>query len=90
MHIKEQMCKIAYLKTTDMKSLMELVITKGVSNRVKLTSNDNYTKWSPPFIEYVYSFYSDSPITEPKESYSRGTHISKPSHLFFTNAQTIL
>lgn len=73
------MHKIAYPKTTNIKSFAKPIKANGASKNVKLTPDDNSTKWSLSFFEHVKSFYLNSTLSLPKKSFSKGIHINKPS-----------
>ncbi|XP_050890540.1 uncharacterized protein LOC127095945 [Lathyrus oleraceus] len=61
LHIKEQLRKIAYLDTTDLKPPSQPVKTKGATKKVKPTSNDNSTVQSSLYFEHVDKVFPDSP-----------------------------
>ncbi|XP_050917826.1 uncharacterized protein LOC127135052 [Lathyrus oleraceus] len=58
------MKKIAYLETTDLKSLSQPVKIKGAPKKLKPTPSDNSTMWSPSHFEHVDSF-SGARISKP-------------------------
>ncbi|XP_058774777.1 uncharacterized protein LOC131649047 [Vicia villosa] len=54
LHIKEQLWKIEFPETIDMKSPSQPVKTKGALKKVKPTPNDNSTTRSPSYFEHLY------------------------------------
>jgi len=53
MHIKEQLRKIAFPETTDLKPPSQPVKTKGAPKKSKITQDDTSTKRSPSYFEHV-------------------------------------
>ncbi|XP_050888875.1 uncharacterized protein LOC127094048 [Lathyrus oleraceus] len=78
LHIKEQLRKIAYSETTDLKPPSQPVKIKGVLKKVKPTSSDNSTVQSPSYFEHVDKFFSDSPTPKSQKSVFKGARINKP------------
>lgn len=74
-HIKEQLRKIAYPETTDLKPHSQPVKTKGAPKKVKSTQSDNSTMRYPSYFEHVDKTFSDSPT--PK---SQKKHFQRISH----------
>ncbi|XP_058776064.1 uncharacterized protein LOC131650368 [Vicia villosa] len=80
-HIKEQLRKIGYPETTDMKAPSQLVKTKGALKKSKPTLNDNSTTWAPSYCEHVDKLFPDSPTPKSQKSQTnsnKGARISKP------------
>ncbi|XP_050908354.1 protein FAR-RED ELONGATED HYPOCOTYL 3-like [Lathyrus oleraceus] len=61
LHIKEQLRKIVYPKTTDMKPPSQPIKTKSALKKMKLTPNDNLSTLSPSYFEHVNKVFPDSP-----------------------------
>ena len=78
LHIKEQLRKIAYPETTDMKPPSQPVKTKGAPKKMKPTPNDNSTTRSPSYCEHVNKIFPDSPTPKSQKSVVKGACISKP------------
>lgn len=72
LYINEQLHKIAYLETTNIKPPSESVKTKGAHKKVKRISNDNFTKQPPSYFEHVNSMYSYFPPSLSKKSSMKG------------------
>ncbi|XP_058746834.1 uncharacterized protein LOC131619791 [Vicia villosa] len=79
LYIKEQLWKIGFPKTTDMKLSSQPVKTKGALKKVKHTPNDNLTTQSPSYCEHVDKLFPDSPTPKSQKSSKKGARISKPS-----------
>src|SRR3954469_14034143 len=79
MHIKEQLRKIAFPETTDLKPPSQPVKTKGAPKKSKITQDDTSTKRSPSYFEHVDASFSEIHET-PKSTCSgnKGARISKP------------
>src|SRR3954468_10705608 len=80
MHIKEQLRKIAFPETTDLKPPSQPVKTKGAPKKSKITQDDTSTKRSPSYFEHVDALFPDSPTPKSKCSGNKGARISKPPH----------
>ncbi|XP_058727480.1 uncharacterized protein LOC131598969 [Vicia villosa] len=78
MHIKEQLRKIAFPETTDLKPPSQPVKTKGAPKKSKITQEDTSTKRSPSYFEHVDASFPDSPTPKSKCSDYKGARISKP------------
>ncbi|XP_058779128.1 uncharacterized protein LOC131653097 [Vicia villosa] len=78
MNIKEQLRKIAFPETTDLKPPSQPVKTKGAPKRSKITQDDTSTKRSPSYFEHVDASFPDSPTPKSKCSGNKGARISKP------------
>ncbi|XP_058779086.1 uncharacterized protein LOC131653062 [Vicia villosa] len=81
LHIEEQLRKIGYPKTIDMKLPSQPVKTKGAPKKLKPTPNDNSTTRAPSYSEHVNKLFPDSPTPKsPKSqtSSNKGARISKP------------
>ncbi|XP_058747057.1 uncharacterized protein LOC131620051 [Vicia villosa] len=78
LHIKEQLRKIGYPKTTDMKPSSQLVKTKGAPKKLKPTSNDNSTTRAHSYCEHVDKLFPDSPTPKSQTSSNKEVFISKP------------
>ncbi|XP_050887186.1 uncharacterized protein LOC127092367 [Lathyrus oleraceus] len=78
LHIKEQLRKISYPETTDMKSTSQPVKTKGSPKKMKPIPNDNSTTRSPSYFEYVDKNFLDSSTPKSQKSVVIGARISKP------------
>src|SRR3954471_1428630 len=79
MHIKEQLRKIAFPETTDLKPPSQLVKMKGAPKKSKITQDDTSIKRSPSYFEHVDASFSKIHET-PKSTCSgnKGARISKP------------
>ena len=62
-HIKDQMKKIVYSETTDLKPLVEPIKIKGVSKKVKPTPSNNSTNDLHPISNTSTHFFPESPIS---------------------------
>lgn len=80
LHIKEQLRKIAYLKTTNLKPPSQPVKTKGDPNKTKPTVSGDSTTRSLSYFEHVDKVFPDSPALKSQKSVVKGARISKPSH----------
>src|SRR4051812_11227030 len=78
MHIKEQLRKIAFPETTDLKPPSQPVKTKGAPKKLKNTQEDTLIKRSPSYFEHADAFFPDSPTPKSKCSGNKGARISKP------------
>ncbi|XP_050895711.1 uncharacterized protein LOC127102382 [Lathyrus oleraceus] len=78
LHIKEQLRKISYLETTDMKPPSQPIKTKGAQNKMKPTLKENSTTRPPSYFEHVYKVFSDSPTLKSQRSVVKGDRINKP------------
>ncbi|XP_058775179.1 uncharacterized protein LOC131649432 [Vicia villosa] len=78
LYIKEQLRKIRYLETTDMKPSSQLVKTKGHPKKLKPTPNGNLTTRSPSYCEHVNKIFPDSPTPKSQKSSNKGARIGKP------------
>ncbi|XP_050886362.1 uncharacterized protein LOC127091721 [Lathyrus oleraceus] len=76
LHIKEQLKKISYPETTDMKTPSQPVKTKGAPKKMKPTPNDNLTTQSP--FEHVDKVFPDSPTPKSQINVVKGARINKP------------
>ncbi|XP_058726526.1 uncharacterized protein LOC131597883 [Vicia villosa] len=79
LYIKEQLQKIGYSKTTDMKPPSQSVKTKG-TKKLKPTPNDNSTSRSPSYCDHVDKLFPDSQTPKSQKSQKRsnkGARISK-------------
>lgn len=72
LHIKEQMKKIVYPETTDMKPPSEPIKRKCVPKKVKLKrkKSDNSMRLSHSYFENVYSNFLNSPTPRSQKSVS--------------------
>src|SRR4051812_1550452 len=79
LHIKEQLRKIAFPETTDLKPPSQPIKTKGAPKKSKITQDDNSTKRAPSYFEHVDSSLPEIQETpKPKCSGNKGARISKP------------
>ncbi|XP_058726958.1 uncharacterized protein LOC131598363 [Vicia villosa] len=81
MNIKEQLRKIGYPETTDMKPPSQPVKTKGAPKKLNPTPNEKSTKRSPSYCEHVDKFFPDSLTPKFQKSQkisNKGARISKP------------
>ncbi|XP_058750193.1 uncharacterized protein LOC131623212 [Vicia villosa] len=81
LYIKEQLRRIGFPETTDMKPSSQPVKTKGATKKVKSTPNDNSTTWSPSYCEHVDKLFPDSPTPKSQKSQkssNKGACLSKP------------
>ncbi|XP_058763235.1 uncharacterized protein LOC131636641 [Vicia villosa] len=81
LYIKEQLRKIGFPETTNMKPSSQLVKTKGASKKVKPTPNDKSTTRSPSYCEHIDKLFPDSPtpkLQKSQKSSNKGDRISKP------------
>ncbi|XP_058756378.1 uncharacterized protein LOC131629606 [Vicia villosa] len=81
LHIEEQLRKIEYPKTIDMKLPSQPVKTKGAPKKLKPTPNDNSTTRAPSYGEHVDKLFPDSlsPKSQKSQTSSnKGARISKP------------
>ena len=78
LHIKEQLRKIAFPETTNLKPPSQPVKTKGAPKKVKPTPSDNSTTRSPSYFEHVDKIFPDSPTPKSQKSAFKGARISKP------------
>lgn len=76
--IKEQLRKIVYPETTDLKPPSQQVKTKGALEKIKPTPNDNSTTRPHSYFEHVDKVYPKSPTSKSQKSVVKGVHISKP------------
>ncbi|XP_058753530.1 uncharacterized protein LOC131651281 [Vicia villosa] len=77
LYIKEQLRKIGFPKTTDMKPPSQPVKTKGAQKKVKPTPNDNSTTRSPSYCEHVDKLFPNSPTPKSQKSSNKRARISK-------------
>ncbi|XP_058746429.1 uncharacterized protein LOC131619338 [Vicia villosa] len=68
LHIKEQLRKIGYPETTDMKQPSQPIKTKGASKKLKPTPNDNSTTRAPLYCEHVDKLFPDSSTPKSQKS----------------------
>lgn len=78
LHIKEQLRKIAYPETTDLKLPSQPIKTKSAPKKTKPTPNDNSTTRSSSYFEHVDKVFPDSPTPKSQKSVVKGARISKP------------
>ena len=71
-HIKEQLRKISYPKTTNLKPPFEPIKTKGAPKKIKQIHDDNSMKQSPPLFEHVDSYFLDSPTPKSQKKCLQG------------------
>ncbi|XP_058726936.1 uncharacterized protein LOC131598339 [Vicia villosa] len=76
--INEQLRKIGYLETTDIKPPSQSVKTKGAPKKIKPTPNDNSTTLFPSYAEHVDKLFPNSPNPKSRKSFMKGACISKP------------
>lgn len=69
LHIKEQLRKIAYPKTTDLKPLSQLIKIKGAPKNLKPTSSDNSTMKYPSYFEHVDKVFPVSPTPKTQQRF---------------------
>lgn len=79
LHIKEQLRKISYPKTTYLKTYVEPIKVKGATKNFKPTPGDNSTKRTPSYFEHVNTLFMDSRISQSQKSSIKDARISKPS-----------
>lgn len=75
---KEQLRKVAFSETTNLKPPSQLVKTKGAPKKVKTSQDDSTTKRTSSYHEVVGELFSNSPIPKSKTSFKKGARISKP------------
>ncbi|XP_050896430.1 uncharacterized protein LOC127103201 [Lathyrus oleraceus] len=80
LHIKEQLRKISYPETTDMKPQSQPVKTKGAPKKMKPTSNENSTTLPPSDFEHVDKVFPDSQTPKSQKNVVKEARISKPPH----------
>ncbi|XP_058749046.1 uncharacterized protein LOC131622012 [Vicia villosa] len=78
LHKKEQLQKIVFPETTDLKPPSQPDKTKGASRKSKSTQDNTSTKQNPSYSEHVDALISDSPTPKSKCSANKGARISKP------------
>ncbi|XP_058749515.1 uncharacterized protein LOC131622494 [Vicia villosa] len=79
--IKEQLWRIGFPETTDMKPPSQPVKIKGASKKVKPSPNDSLTTQCPSYFEHVDKRFPDSPTPKSQKSQkssNKGARISKP------------
>ncbi|XP_058727221.1 uncharacterized protein LOC131598655 [Vicia villosa] len=77
---KEQLRRIGFSETTDMKPSSQPVKTKGAPKKVRSTPNDNSTIQSPSYYEHVDKLFLDSPTPKSQKSQkssNKGAHLRK-------------
>src|SRR3954466_5480808 len=77
MHIKEQLRKIVFPETTDLKPTSQPVKMKGAPKKPKNPQEDTSTKRSPSYFEHVDALFPDSPTPKSKCSDNKEARISK-------------
>ncbi|XP_058784123.1 uncharacterized protein LOC131658890 [Vicia villosa] len=80
LNIKEQLQRIEFPKTTDMKSPSQPVKTKDTPKKVKSTPNDNSTTRPPSYCEHIDKHFPDSPTLKSQKSQkisNKGARLSK-------------
>ncbi|XP_058753208.1 uncharacterized protein LOC131626410 [Vicia villosa] len=68
LYIKEQLRRIGFSETTDMKPSSQPVKTKGAPKKVRSTPNDNSTTRSPSYCEHVDKLFPDSLTPKSQKS----------------------
>ncbi|XP_058753452.1 uncharacterized protein LOC131626634 [Vicia villosa] len=81
LYMKEQLRRIEFPETTDMKPPSQSVKTTDAPKKVRYTLNDNSTTQSPSYSEHVDKIFPDSPTTKSQKSQNssnKGARLSKP------------
>ncbi|XP_058740849.1 uncharacterized protein LOC131613172 [Vicia villosa] len=78
LHIKEQLRRIAYPETTDLKPPSQSVKTKGAPKKVKSTQDDTSTKMTPSYHEVVDELFPDSSAPNSETSVFKRARTFKP------------
>ena len=79
LQIKEELRKIAFPETTNLKPPSQLIKTKGAPKKLKPTPADNSTTRNPSYYEHVDKVLPDSPTLKSQKYASKGPRICKSS-----------